>query len=469
MRRRILPLLLFLLLPLILAACSDDADIWIRPGLPTWALGSTVVVMDGGIECAREEVGENDVEEDRRLSTFMPVVIGLEDCSQDSSFSLLTPGGSTFPLPVEYVDVRDQGYGAQEVSFNLDGSGIPATEDGPTPTPTPAPGATPTPTPVPGATAEPTAAPTPTPVPTSTPTPAPLVFNTYPNVTVNATSAAGAAVTYDLAAFVQGGGAGLAINCVPASGSAFPIGTTNVACVAQDGARSAQSTFTVTITDGPPVLGAWGIGLSSLTATFSDGAPRVTYTAPTATDAVDGTATVTCTPASGTGAFAFGRNTITCRATDSRGNQSESATFSFGLASTLAAPVAPLGCPASGTGGSLPPIPMFLSGSVVLNGASAPDGTQVFVKMRNLAAGEGLTECWSTTSQVKLTSGGAFSSLVIAPPESTAGWFPVQFFVDGYLAATDYEITSGTFRGGQSATGITLTASSIPSTVNVVP
>jgi hypothetical protein len=459
-------LLVVVLMATVLAACDQmRATFVFRPDLPVWAIGNQLLVRtESGEDCATLQV-DNSYGLFSEYWSIRTDSDGKTSCKDDVVFALRGPDGTEYALPVTRVRNYDEWEFPVttriERWYYIDASGLPKSLGVSTPTPTP--------TPVPGATAEPTAAPTPTPVPTSTPTPAPLVFNTYPNVTVNATSAAGAAVTYDLAAFVQGGGAGLAINCVPASGSAFPIGTTNVACVAQDGARSAQSTFTVTITDGPPVLGAWGIGLSSLTATFSDGAPRVTYTAPTATDAVDGTATVTCTPASGTGAFAFGRNTITCRATDSRGNQSESATFSFGLASTLAAPVAPLGCPASGTGGSLPPIPMFLSGSVVLNGASAPDGTQVFVKMRNLAAGEGLTECWSTTSQVKLTSGVAFSSLVIAPPESTAGWFPVQFFVDGYLAATDYEITSGTFRGGQSATGITLTASSIPSTVNVVP
>ncbi len=59
-------------------------------------------------------------------------------------------------------------------------------------------------------------------------------------------------------------------------------------------------------------------------ATSPQGA-QVTYTKPTASDAVSGTATVTCDKASGS-YFAAGTTTVTCTATDASGN---SATYTF--------------------------------------------------------------------------------------------------------------------------------------------
>jgi hypothetical protein len=51
----------------------------------------------------------------------------------------------------------------------------------------------------------------------------------------------------------------------------------------------------------------------------------VTYTKPTATDAVDGVRTVTCTPSSGS-TFKVGTTTVSCTATDKSGNKG-TATF----------------------------------------------------------------------------------------------------------------------------------------------
>jgi hypothetical protein len=59
-------------------------------------------------------------------------------------------------------------------------------------------------------------------------------------------------------------------------------------------------------------------------ATSASGA-AVTYTNPTATDIVDGTVAVTCTPASGS-TFAIGATTVNCSATDTHNNE---ATASF--------------------------------------------------------------------------------------------------------------------------------------------
>jgi hypothetical protein len=50
------------------------------------------------------------------------------------------------------------------------------------------------------------------------------------------------------------------------------------------------------------------------------GGATVTYTKPTAKDAVDGNRTVTCTPSSGS-MFAPGKTTVTCTASDTKGNK----------------------------------------------------------------------------------------------------------------------------------------------------
>ncbi|HUD02639.1 MAG TPA: Ig-like domain-containing protein [Candidatus Paceibacterota bacterium] len=71
----------------------------------------------------------------------------------------------------------------------------------------------------------------------------------------------------------------------------------------------------------PPVISGTPSNLS-VSATSPSGAV-VTYTAPTATDNIDGTDTVSCTPASGS-TFALGITTVTCSATDKAGNSSSS-------------------------------------------------------------------------------------------------------------------------------------------------
>ena len=66
------------------------------------------------------------------------------------------------------------------------------------------------------------------------------------NIVVNATSPAGATVSYAAGAG-DGGGSGLAsASCLPATGSLFPIGTTTVHCTATDNAgNSSTASFTV--------------------------------------------------------------------------------------------------------------------------------------------------------------------------------------------------------------------------------
>ncbi len=103
------------------------------------------------------------------------------------------------------------------------------------------------------------------------------------------------------------------VTCLPASGTAFPIGSTKVGCQAVDSAGNrTYSTFTLTVQDPYLTLPA----PITAEATGSTGAP-VTFTA-TAVDSVDGARPVSCTPASGA-IFPIATTTVTCTSSDTRG------------------------------------------------------------------------------------------------------------------------------------------------------
>jgi hypothetical protein len=150
------------------------------------------------------------------------------------------------------------------------------------------------------------------------------ILNLPADITAEATGADGAEVSYTVTA-TDDRDPSPSIECTPASGSTFPLGTTKVDCSATDSAgNKATGSFNVIVRDTTaPILNL----PADITAeaTGADGA-AVTYTA-TATDAVDGTFKATCTSASGE-TFAFGSTTVDCSATDSAGNK---ATGSFNV------------------------------------------------------------------------------------------------------------------------------------------
>jgi hypothetical protein len=151
----------------------------------------------------------------------------------------------------------------------------------------------------------------------------PPVLSVPTSFDVEATSPAGATVTYPASATDQNP-THPEVSCTPASGSTFGFGTTTVHCSTQDAAGNpAEKSFEITVRDtAAPVIGA----VTDLTveAVSADGA-TVTYTAPTAVDTVDGERDVTCTPSSGT-TFGLGVTPVVCTASDTRGN-SRSRTF----------------------------------------------------------------------------------------------------------------------------------------------
>ena len=152
----------------------------------------------------------------------------------------------------------------------------------------------------------------------------PPTIAAHSNLTVEATGPTGARVTYSAPAATDAVDGSDTVNCLPASGGVFPLGSTTVTCTSHDAAgNAASSTFTVVARDTtPPTIAAH----SNLTveATGPSGA-TVTYSAPAATDAVDGSDIVNCLPASGTH-LVLGTTTVSCTTHDAADN---TATSSF--------------------------------------------------------------------------------------------------------------------------------------------
>jgi hypothetical protein len=143
----------------------------------------------------------------------------------------------------------------------------------------------------------------------------PPVVTTSGDETVAAADATGAVATFTASATDAVDGTD-PVTCTPASGSKFPLGPTTVTCTATDsGGLTGSANLVVTVADQtPPVItvpsGISAVGAGSL----------VTYSpAPSATDNVDGTDPVSCSPASGS-AFPAGNTTVTCTSTDAAHN-----------------------------------------------------------------------------------------------------------------------------------------------------
>jgi large repetitive protein len=150
----------------------------------------------------------------------------------------------------------------------------------------------------------------------------PPVVKVPANMTVEATSAAGAVVVYVASANDTQDGP-LPVSCSTPSGAVFPLGVTLVTCSATDSAKlSGSATFSVTVRDTTPPR----LPLPSPIVVDADatGSALVTFSV-VATDLVSGTLPALCTPASGT-RFSLGTTVVNCTATDSSGN---TATGSF--------------------------------------------------------------------------------------------------------------------------------------------
>jgi hypothetical protein len=154
----------------------------------------------------------------------------------------------------------------------------------------------------------------------------PPVLHIPTQISAEATSPAGADVTWTATATDKEDANPPIPTCAPASGSTFALGITTVKCSVTDGGGLKDSgSFLVNVSDTtPPTL----VGMSGdqhLT-TADPGGTTLTYTAPTATDIADPSPTVDCTQASGSHVD-VGTTTVTCTAQDATGNN-VSASFS---------------------------------------------------------------------------------------------------------------------------------------------
>jgi hypothetical protein len=105
------------------------------------------------------------------------------------------------------------------------------------------------------------------------------------------------------------------VACSPPSGTAFPVGTTTVTCTATDSFGTSTASFLVIVQD-------ISIPTLILPADIVTANPTVTYSV-TATDTIDPSPDVHCSPVSGA-TFPFGLTTVQCFAVDNGGN------FAFG-------------------------------------------------------------------------------------------------------------------------------------------
>ena len=185
------------------------------------------------------------------------------------------------------------------------------------------------------------------------------------NITAEATGPGGAAVSYTATASDAEDGS-LTPSCTPPSGSTFALGTTQVNCsVTDSGGLEATGVFSVTVVDTTPPALTLPSDITKQATNNSQA--QVNYTA-SASDLVDGTVAVTCTPASGS-LFSAGTTTVNCSATDAAGNI---ATGSFKVFITYGfsgfrSPVDNIPTVNSVKAGSAVPIKFSLSGNQGLN------------------------------------------------------------------------------------------------------
>ncbi|HET7030537.1 MAG TPA: HYR domain-containing protein [Candidatus Limnocylindrales bacterium] len=152
-----------------------------------------------------------------------------------------------------------------------------------------------------------------------------VIGNTAPtlhlpgNQLVEATSAAGAAVSWSASATDDEDENPPAVTCSPASGSTFHLGTTTVTCSTKDsGGLTAKDSFVVTVQDTTaPVFVLPG----PIDVTTDDPAgAAVDYGVPSIVEVVDPDPTFGCVPASGS-IFPVGTTAVVCTARDASGNE----------------------------------------------------------------------------------------------------------------------------------------------------
>ncbi len=245
--------------------------------------------------------------------------------------------------------------------------------------------------------------------------PGPPTVTVPADTTVEATGPDGAAVSFAASA-VDSNGASLTPVCSLASGSVFAIGTTAVSCLATDASgRTTTASFNVTVQDTTPPAVTVPADMV-LDSTGPSGAIAI-FTA-TATDAVDGSLTPTCTPPSGS-TFAIGTTTVTCTVTDTAG-ATASGSFTVTVTNNRPTFTAPANITTSATSASGAVVRFTASGRDVEDGSIAaictpPSGS-------TFAIGTTTVSC-TVTDRAGATASGSFTVTVTngnEPPACTA-------------------------------------------------
>lgn len=218
---------------------------------------------------------------------------------------------------------------------------------------------------------------------------------------VEATGPAGASVSWTATA-TDTAPASPAVTCLPTSGSTFALGQSTVTCRATDAAgNTATGSFRVSVVDttAPVLSGAPVVG--TVEATGPAGAV-VTFASPTASDLVDGTRPVTCVPPSGT-TFSLGDTTVTCTATDTRGNEGSVAAVVRVTDTTAPVQVLPAEVVAEATGPDGADVDWTASAGDTVDGAVTPSCDPVAGS--RFALGSTTVTCTSTDASGNATEG----------------------------------------------------------------
>ncbi|MDJ0908423.1 MAG: DUF5011 domain-containing protein, partial [Woeseiaceae bacterium] len=147
-------------------------------------------------------------------------------------------------------------------------------------------------------------------------TPPTFVDAPLPTVVAEASDASGAVVSFTLPTVSDIGDAAPAVNCAPASGSLFSLGTTAVTCTATDASgNSAAETFDVEVEDTTPPI----ITLNGDNPFVVEGATAYVDPGANVTDAVDSSITI-AVDASAVDTSVVGTYLVTYNAVDASGN-----------------------------------------------------------------------------------------------------------------------------------------------------
>ena len=219
-------------------------------------------------------------------------------------------------------------------------------------------------------------------------------------------------------------------SCQPAVGDVIPLGTTTVNCsVIDSGGMKAAGSFDVTVTDttAPTLSGMPG---DQAVNTGDPSGARLTYATPHATDIVDASPSVRCSPTSGW-LFPVGTTAVTCTATDRSGN---STSKSFDVVDRYVAPHA-----ATALWGE----PVTSPGDVFTAnpGRTIPVKVRLFVDGVEAMTGAArltLTPCGGTAAEWSgaLTRGGGRWNASIDTSDFAGACYTVRASIDGLVAGS---------------------------------